>query len=134
MEPVSALFYNKWIMFQCLDRLFLEILVNATLQSICLSAYCRVFDTAWERDSTAFPAGVEGRAVEVDVQVPVIRPVSSAAGPLRPQQHELKHNIPLRKPGDFIHKQKNVARTCTKLEKGNTPTADGSAKNISGIV
>lgn len=45
--------------------------------------HCRVFDAAGERDSTALSAGVELGAVEVDVQVPVVGPVSSTAGPLR---------------------------------------------------
>lgn len=44
-----------------------------------LMTHCRVFDTAGEGDSTALPAGVQLSAVEVDVQVPVVGPVSSTA-------------------------------------------------------
>lgn len=82
--------------------------MNKPFQSIFFCTHCRVFDTTWERDSTALSAGVEVRAVEVDVQVPVIRSVSSTAGPLRSQQHELKDAIPLINPL-FIKKEKNVA-------------------------
>lgn len=39
----------------------------------------RVFDAAGEGDSTALPAGVQLSAVEVDIQVPVVGPMSAAA-------------------------------------------------------
>lgn len=48
----------------------------------------RVFDAAGEGNSTALPAGVEVSAVEVDVQVPVVGPVGSAAGPLAGRRQE----------------------------------------------
>lgn len=80
-----------------------------------LCTYCWVFDTARERDPAALPAGVEFCAVEVDVQVPVVGPVSSAAGPLRAATggKELKTRSPPQS-GRF-HQQ--TEKCGTKLEK-----------------
>ena len=88
-------------------RLLFKALLKKPFQSIFWSTHCRVFDTAWERDSTALSAGVEVRAVEVDVQVPVIRSVSAAAGPLISQQQELKDATTPYKPV-FINKEKKM--------------------------
>lgn len=58
-----------------------------TLESLSLT-HCRVFETAGEGHSTALPTRVELSAVEVDVQVPVVWPVSSTTRPLRQQQQQ----------------------------------------------
>lgn len=52
--------------------------------------HCRIFEAAGEGNATALPTGVQIRAVEVHVQVPVVRPVSSTARPLRDRDRKKK--------------------------------------------
>lgn len=44
---------------------------------IVAGTHSRVFNTTGEGNATPFPAGVGVGAVEIDVQVPVIRPMST---------------------------------------------------------
>ena len=60
--------------------------------------HCRIFEAAGKGDSAALPAGINVRAVEVNVEVPVVGPMSSAARPLirQRQQAEIKKPTPVK--------------------------------------
>lgn len=74
-------------------------LMLSAFTSIQKDPHRRIFDTAGKGYSTALPAGIGISAVKVDIEVPVIRPMSTTARPLQREtlldwaEHPAKNHI-----------------------------------------